>query len=182
MTALAGMAFGRPSDTNLEGWFHLAVQMDQNRAADEAFHVSHRQPYIPTPAVNRPLAISRPAPAAPAPRFAHSNLSPGNPIPMDIDMARKTKATPDTCRRCGKKVTESGQPDSFPRQNTSTRPLRFPNGLQRDSDRTPNPRIMKSTSRCTSVTSTQYFPRTPSMNCPGPSCGTMPSSSLPTPL
>ena len=24
-----------------EAWFRLAVQMDQNRAADEAFHVSH---------------------------------------------------------------------------------------------------------------------------------------------
>jgi len=56
--ALAGMAFGRPSDTDSEGWFHLAVQMDQNRAADEAFHVSHYQPYIPTPTANRPLAIS----------------------------------------------------------------------------------------------------------------------------
>jgi len=76
--------------------------MDQNRAADKAFHVSHQQPYIPTPATNRPLAISRPVPAAPAPRFTHSNLSPGNPVPMDIDATRKAKATPNTCRRCRK--------------------------------------------------------------------------------
>ena len=45
---------------------------------------------------------SRPAQAAPAARFAHSNLSPGNPVPMDIDATRKAKATPDTCRRCRK--------------------------------------------------------------------------------
>ena len=38
----------------------------------------------------------------PATHFAHSNPSPGNPVPMDIDAARKTKAAPDTCRRCGK--------------------------------------------------------------------------------
>jgi len=56
--ALAGMAFGRPSDTELEAWFRLAVWIDQNRAADEAFHVSHRQPYLLAPSMNRPLAIS----------------------------------------------------------------------------------------------------------------------------
>jgi len=101
-TALGGMTYGRPSDTDPEAWFRLAVWMDQNRAADEAFHVSHRQPYVPTPVASRPLAMSRPVPTAPATRFAHSNPSPGNPVPMDIDAARKTKATPDTCRRCGK--------------------------------------------------------------------------------
>ena len=34
--------------------------------------------------------------------FAHSNPSPGNPVPMDIDAARKNKTAPDTCCRCGK--------------------------------------------------------------------------------
>jgi len=96
------MTYGRPSDTDLEAWFRLAVRMDQNRVADEAFHVSHRQPYVLTPATSCPLAMSRPIPTAPAARFAHSNPSPGNPVPMDIDAARKTKAAPDTCRRCGK--------------------------------------------------------------------------------
>jgi len=93
-TALAGMTYGRPSDTDPEAWFRLAVQMDQNRAADEAFHVSHRQPYVPTPTANCPLAIHRPVPA---PRFTHSNPSPSNPVLMDIDAAQKTKATPNTC-------------------------------------------------------------------------------------
>jgi len=40
--ALAGMPIGRPigrpSDRDPEAWFHLAVQMDQNQAADDAFH------------------------------------------------------------------------------------------------------------------------------------------------
>jgi len=38
-TALTGMTYGRPSDTDPEAWFRLAVRMDQNWAADEAFHV-----------------------------------------------------------------------------------------------------------------------------------------------
>jgi len=101
-TALAGMTYRRPSDTDPEAWFCLTVQMDQNRAADEVFHISHRQPYVLTPGMNRPLAISQPILAAPVVRFAHSNPSPGNPVPMDIDAARKTKATPDTCQHCGK--------------------------------------------------------------------------------
>jgi len=51
-TALAGMTYGRPSDTDPEAWFRLAVRMDQNRTAGKAFHVSHRQPYVPTPAAS----------------------------------------------------------------------------------------------------------------------------------
>ena len=39
-TALASMVIGRPSDRDPEQWFRLAVQMDQNRAADEAFYAS----------------------------------------------------------------------------------------------------------------------------------------------
>jgi len=100
--AIAGMAFRRPSDTDLEGWFHLAVQMDQNCAVDEAFHVSHWQLHISTSAMNHTPMISQPALPTTAARFAHSNLSPGNPVPMDIDAAWKVRATPDTCRYCGK--------------------------------------------------------------------------------
>jgi len=56
-TALAGMTYRRPSDMDPKAWFRLAVQMDQNRIADEAFHTSHRQPHIPAPAISRiPMA------------------------------------------------------------------------------------------------------------------------------
>jgi len=95
--ALAGMTYGRPSDMDPEAWFCLAVQMDQNHAADEAFHTSHRQPNLPAPGISCIPMASRPAQAAPTTHFAHSNLSPGNPVPMDIDVTRKAKATPDTC-------------------------------------------------------------------------------------
>jgi hypothetical protein len=97
--ALAGMASGCPSDTDPETWFKLAVLMDQNHAADEAFQASYRQTHIPASATpTRGLVF----PCPPPPHFSHINPTPGNPIPMDIDAARKAKALPDTCRRCGK--------------------------------------------------------------------------------
>jgi len=74
--ALAGMTYGRPSDTDPEAWFCLAVRMDQNRATDEAFHTSHQQPNLPAPSISRILMAFRPAQAAPAAHFAHSNPSP----------------------------------------------------------------------------------------------------------
>jgi hypothetical protein len=101
-TALAGMTSGRPSDIDPERWFELAVQMDQNRAADEAFHSSNRAP--PTiPHSSRPgiVPFAKVSPAAPPARFAHVAPSPGNPVPMDIDAARKGKTSADSCRRCG---------------------------------------------------------------------------------
>ena len=40
------MAIGRPSDTDLNAWFHLTVQMDQNHVADEAFQALHKLTYV----------------------------------------------------------------------------------------------------------------------------------------
>ena len=103
-SAIGAMATGRPTDVDAEGWFELAVQLDQNRAADEAFQAS----YWPAPATalvpahsnSRPGLISIPRHTAPQPatRFAHTNPTPGNPVPMDIDAACRGKPMPDTCR------------------------------------------------------------------------------------
>ena len=82
-----------------ETWFSLAVQMDQNRAADEAFQASHCTTSAPAPAARSYASVlNRPTPA----RFAHANPSPSNPVPMDIDATRKGKTPADACRRCGK--------------------------------------------------------------------------------
>ena len=35
-------------------------------------------------------------------QFAHTNLTPGNPVPMDIDAACKAKAINDNCHCCSK--------------------------------------------------------------------------------
>jgi hypothetical protein len=101
-SALAGMTSGRPSDTDPESWYRLAVQMDQNRAADEAFHSSNRTaPTIPHSSRPSIIPFAKVSPAAPPARFAHAAPSPGNPVPMDIDAARKGKTPADACRRCG---------------------------------------------------------------------------------
>jgi len=98
--ALAGMTTGRPSDTDPEAWFHLATQMDQNSATDRAFHASWNSPPSIAP-LSRPTPPMPPRPAPPV-SFAHISPSPGNPVPMEIDAARRAKAIGDTCRRCGK--------------------------------------------------------------------------------
>jgi len=47
-----------------------------------------------------PRQVAAPRPA-PAPQFAHTVLTPGNPILMEIYATRKAKALPDACRHCG---------------------------------------------------------------------------------
>jgi hypothetical protein len=97
--ALAGMTTGRPSDTDPEAWFRLATQMDQNTAADRAFHASLISPPLTAPPPR--MAPSMPPRPAALTSFAHSAPTPGNPVPMDIDATRRAKAIADTCRRCG---------------------------------------------------------------------------------
>src|SRR5438445_550786 len=65
--ALAGIAVGKPSSMDPKAWFHLAIQMDQNCAADEAFQASCLQAHVPAPTI----LSSRPAPTAPS---AHPDL------------------------------------------------------------------------------------------------------------
>src|SRR6266545_346341 len=48
------MPVGRPSDRDPEAWFCLAVQLDQNRAADEAFHGRVPLPSLPAPSDEDP--------------------------------------------------------------------------------------------------------------------------------
>jgi len=66
-SAIGGMATSRPSDTNAEGWFEMAVQLDQNRAAEEAFQASHQSGLTlnvhlaPRPGI---VTLARPAPTS----------------------------------------------------------------------------------------------------------------------
>ena len=102
------MVTGRPTDVDAEGWFELAVQLDQNRAINEAFQASYQlaPAMAPAPAYSNScpglVSVPRHTPPQPATRFAHTNPTPGNPVPMDIDAACRGKLMPDTCRRCSK--------------------------------------------------------------------------------
>jgi hypothetical protein len=100
--AVATMVTGRPSDTNPEGWYPMAQTMDQNRVANEAFELSHRPPAL---ALTRSTSyfFSWPSPLSAAPqRHAHSLPTPGNPVPMDVDLAKAKGRLPLSCFCCGK--------------------------------------------------------------------------------
>jgi hypothetical protein len=96
--AVATMASGRPSDTNPEKWYEMARTVDENRATNEAFQSAYRTPTVPT---SRTAGIL-PVRSTPATPNAHLVPSPGNPVPMDIDLARRRALPSASCFRCGK--------------------------------------------------------------------------------
>src|SRR5271155_3969160 len=100
------MTSGRPSDMIPSEWYKAAKMVDQNRATNEAFRSSYRVPsFTPTHPQPRP-----PVPGIVCPYIhAHTNQSPGNPVPMDIDAARKKASLPITCYRCGKPRHKSSE-------------------------------------------------------------------------
>jgi hypothetical protein len=101
--AIATMASGRPANDNSEGWYTAALSWDRNRAANEAF-LSTRTPPAPSAARPAPLSAFRPTPSSLPPRQSHAHAvpTPGNPVPMDLDVAKKRASAPLTCYRCGK--------------------------------------------------------------------------------
>jgi len=104
------MAAGRPDDLDPEAWYEVAICIDQNQAANAAFCSAHTSVPQPKPfsvgTVTRLAVDNR---AAPFPscqnlpsRFAHVAPTPGNPVPMDIDTAKRYGKLPLTCFRCGR--------------------------------------------------------------------------------
>jgi hypothetical protein len=96
--AVATMASGRPSDTNPAKWYEMARTVDDNRATNEAFQSAYRTPSNPVQRTPGVLPI-RSVPSVP---HAHLTPSPGNPVPMDIDLTRRKALNPASCFRCGK--------------------------------------------------------------------------------
>ena len=108
--AVATMAAGRPDDLDPEAWYEAAVRIDQNQAANAAFRSAHTSIPQPKPlsvgTITRPVVDTRAAPSSnrqhlPS-RFAHVAPTPGNPVPMDIDAAKRQGKLPPRCFRCGK--------------------------------------------------------------------------------
>ena len=97
------MASGRPSDLILIQWYSAACTIDLNWATNEAFCSSYRV-LTSGPSQSRLLAQPRLSgfsnPQAPV--QAHKTLSPGNPVPMDINHSWRNAPLPISCYQYGK--------------------------------------------------------------------------------
>ena len=101
--AVATMASGRPDDLDPEAWYEAAIQFDQNQAANAAFRSAHFTAPQPKPAA--PPIRHVPQPNHFPPQFAHAMPTPGNPVPMDVDAARRAaNKVQQRCYCCGKAV------------------------------------------------------------------------------
>jgi len=98
---IATMAFGRPSDASPEDWYEAAKNVDQNRAANEAFKLAYRTPGpAPIRTAPAPVRVAMQSTLRPPPN-SHTHPTPGNPVPMDIDGNRRRNPTSLLmCYRC----------------------------------------------------------------------------------
>jgi hypothetical protein len=101
--AVATMASGRPDDLDPEAWFEAAIRFDQNQAANTAFRSAHTTIPQVKAAAQAPPIRQLPQPNHFPPRFAHMTPTPGNPVPMDVDAARRAaNKLQQKYYRCGK--------------------------------------------------------------------------------
>ena len=107
--AIATMASRRPSNVSPDQWIAAACTIDLNWATNKAFCSSYWAPN-PAPSLPHPTI-----PLCP-PVFnnlqalfqAQRTLSPGNPVPMDIDRNKRKVLLPITCFWCSQVGHKSG--------------------------------------------------------------------------
>jgi hypothetical protein len=100
---IAQLAHGRPDDSFPEGWYEAALCCAENMEANTLFHGVSRtttaggfRNFAPTSHFAAPPSAPPPRPAPAQPYRASQN-----PVPMEIDAAKKKAAMPEVCYRCG---------------------------------------------------------------------------------
>ena len=96
------LAHGHPADHDIGAWYDAALCCAENLESNALFHGSSRAPTIP----HFRVFPTAPAPTSSVmqPRFQQNvqpQRTPQNPVPMDVDVARKKAQLPDVCYRCG---------------------------------------------------------------------------------
>jgi len=100
--AIATMPSGRPSDMVPMDWYTAARTTDQNQATNEAFWSSYQTPSV-APTQTRPSTFNTVWFQALEWSANHQHaLTPGNPVPMDIDVSWKAQPLLFSCYRCRK--------------------------------------------------------------------------------
>ena len=115
--AVTTMVSGRLSDMNPTKWYEMARTVDKNRATNEAFQSAYQSPAA---VVSRSASIL-PARVTLSLPNAHLVPTPGNPVPMDIDLAWRKAIPSALCFYCGQPGHFSKNClDRFDVQNLST--------------------------------------------------------------
>ena len=99
------MASGRPDDLDPDAWYEAAIRIDQNQAANAAFHSAHYPTTQLKISAATPVNHNQPSQQKRSyfpSQFTHTTPTPRNPAPMDVNAARHAAKTQPTCFRCGK--------------------------------------------------------------------------------
>ena len=96
---IAQLAQGRPDDANPLAWYEAALTCAENQESNALFHGASRAPSTTSSFWNFTMAPtpSTPAPLPRFPTFATPVRVPQNPVPMDIDTAKKKGLSPEVC-------------------------------------------------------------------------------------
>ena len=81
---IATMAYGHPSNSSLENWYEAAKNIDQNRAANEAFKMAYQTPISTRPPINPPHTI--PQSLLRAPPVPHTLPTPSSSTYIDTSV------------------------------------------------------------------------------------------------
>jgi hypothetical protein len=98
------LVVGRPGDAEPEEWYKAAVTAEENRVANNLFHNGYATttpPRLTGTSFGNPKASSIIPTRTTLTLFTSRPTPLLNPVPMEIDVMKRKRELPDSCRRCG---------------------------------------------------------------------------------